>query len=154
MKEIQLTQGQVALVDDWNYEELNKYKWQAKWNEHTKSYYAARGIGNPQKTKRMHCEIMKTPKGMFCDHINHNTLDNREENLRNATRSQNGMNRRVNRNNKLGEKCISPHRYGFVVIIYKDGKCVFNKKFNTLDQAIHARNNAINQHHGEFANYG
>ena len=42
MKEIILTQGKVALVDDDDYEYLNQWKWQAVKAPHT--FYAARGM--------------------------------------------------------------------------------------------------------------
>jgi len=46
MQFIGLTQGQVAIVDDSDYEELSKYKWHAKWCKDTQSYYAIRDINN------------------------------------------------------------------------------------------------------------
>jgi len=44
MKKILLTQGQYALVDDADYEELSNFNWYAKWDAHTKSFYAGRYI--------------------------------------------------------------------------------------------------------------
>lgn len=99
----------------------------------------------------MHRQIMNTPKNMKCDHINHNTLDNQEHNLRNATNSQNGMNARASSNNQLGQKCISPYPRGYRVVVRKDGEDVFNKTFRTLDKAITARDEAVKKYHGEFA---
>ena len=42
MKRVELTQDQYALVDDEDYDVLNKYTWYAAWNKHTSSFYAGR----------------------------------------------------------------------------------------------------------------
>lgn len=152
MKEIHLTQGQVAVVDDADYEWLSQYKWYAMWCEGTKSFYAVRKEGWPhRKNVGMHRKIMATPDGMECDHINHDTLFNCRENLRNVTHSQNQMNRRVHSNNKLGEKCIRPTHNGFEVKVKVGGKYVYCKYFGNLEAAITARDEAVKQHHGEYA---
>lgn len=96
MKRIPLTQGQFAIVDDKDYEWLNKYKWNA--SETYNCYYArrtSRGI-------LMHRVVMKAKKGQQIDHINRNSLDNRKVNLRFCTSSQNHMNekKRCGRNGK------------------------------------------------------
>lgn len=152
-KQIPLTQGQVALVDDWRLAELMQWRWQAQWNEHTKSYYAVRtevqnGRGIPIL---MHRYIMKTPKGIQCDHRNHDTLDNQEHNLRNVTNSQNNMNTRVRFDNQLGQRCIKRHGTGYLVRVTKDHKMVLCKTFRTLNQAIAARDTALTKFHGEYA---
>lgn len=46
------------------------------------------------------------PKG-FIDHINKNRSDNRIENLRDATKVENGMNRKLSSNNKSGFTGVS-----------------------------------------------
>lgn len=155
-KHIPLTKGQVALVDDWRYEELNQWKWQAQWNKHTKSFYAVRAeiseLG--QKTVLMHRYIMGTASEMICDHRNHNTLDNQEHNLRNATYSQSNMNLRVRSDNRLGHKCIKTHGSGYLVRINKNHSMVFCKTYRTLDEAIAARDEAVKKYHGEYSYQG
>ena len=68
MKEIILTQGQTTLVDDEDYDELNKFKWYAHWSPDTKSFYARRNATKDGKrtTIRMHQQVIKIPCGFFC----------------------------------------------------------------------------------------
>ena len=65
MKEIKLTQGQVALVDDEDYELVSQYKWYARYNKDTQSYYALRNMNSVQgrHTLFMHRFIMGCQKG-------------------------------------------------------------------------------------------
>jgi len=103
MKKIKLTQGKVALVDDKDFERVNKKRWQAQQKPAT--YYV---IGQTsklskggQKTIYLHREIIgKPPKGMEVDHINGDGLDNRRENLRFVTRRQNMQNKQTIRSSK------------------------------------------------------
>ena len=101
MKLIKLSKGQVAKVDDKNFDWLNQWKWFAVWAKDTQSFYAMRAepyrddFGVPRRRAvLMHRLIMDTPKGMVVDHIDHATLNNQESNLRNCTTSQNAMNRK------------------------------------------------------------
>ena len=156
MKSIQLTKGQVAIVDDWNYDWYNQWKWQAHWNKTTQSYYATRHDNNDPSRKmlHMHREIMKTPDEMYCDHKNHNTLNNLEGNLRNVTHSQSGMNRRLRSDNKLHEKNISPSGKKFQVEFRINRKIVFCKRFKTIEEAKIIRDEKIRELHGEYASLG
>jgi len=96
MKEIQLTQGQIALVDDDQYEFLMQWKWQAQKDGNT--YYAVRSlsIGNgKQHMIKMHHKIIGSPPKSFeVDHRNGQGLDNQRHNLRFVTHRQNQQNRR------------------------------------------------------------
>lgn len=99
MKEILLTQGKVALVDDEDYEELNKFKWYA--NELRKTHYAMRHMKGSHKTIiLMHRVIMNCPNGMFIDHIDHNGLNNQKSNLRIVTNRQNIQNHNIIKSSK------------------------------------------------------
>ena len=104
MREILLTKGKVALVDNEDYLRLSKYNWQAQKDRNT--YYARRGEYNPKTqrmiSKRMHREILNVPAGLEIDHINGNGLDNRKENLRICAHSENIANQKRHSNNKSG----------------------------------------------------
>ena len=91
MKEIQLNHGQVALVDDEDYQELLKYHWSTCLNK--RGNYITSAYINKKNTL-MHRLIMNPPDGMCVDHKNHNTLDNQRSNLRICTKTQNDYNRR------------------------------------------------------------
>jgi hypothetical protein len=98
MKEIPLTQGQSALVDDDDYEYLNQFKWMA-WR-HGNTFYAIRHAptkDGKRDTIRMHVVVIETPNGMDTDHINGNGLDNRKENLRIVTHRENNQNNAIHR---------------------------------------------------------
>jgi hypothetical protein len=92
MKEIKLTQGKIALVDDEDFEELNKHRW---YIIKSKYCYATRMKSKSKGVILMHRAIMNTPKELFVDHIDHDTLNNQKYNLRNCTRSENMMNQEI-----------------------------------------------------------
>ena len=93
MKQIPLSRGRFALVDDEDYEWLNQWKWSFL---NTRTGYAVRHDYSVSKTEMlyMHRVIMKTPKYLQVDHKNHNSLDNQRTNLRNCTQEQNRQNMR------------------------------------------------------------
>lgn len=93
MREIQLTQGQVAIVDDEDYEALARFKWLAQRNRAT--WYAvsyARLPDGREAKVLMHRAILGVGPGVQLDHENRNKLDNRKENLRIATSRENNQN--------------------------------------------------------------
>jgi len=90
IKRIPLTQGYYALVDADDYEQLSQYKWHVKVKSSGPYAYRTRG----RKQIPMHRQILNAPPGLYCDHINHNGLDNRRCNLRLCTPQQNSFNRR------------------------------------------------------------
>lgn len=146
MKEIPLTQGQVAIVDDWRFEELNQYNWQAAWDKKKKSYYAKRKPG-----KTMHSVIAGTPKGFHTDHINGDTLYNLESNLRVCTCSQNQMNRGKQRNNTSGYKGVSMNGRNWQARIRLNKKLIYLGTYPTPEKAARAYDEVAKRLCGEFA---
>jgi len=97
MREIKLTQGKVALVDDADFEELSKHKWWAYYRRSENRWYCARkapsGVERPrQKTVYMHAVIAGTQPGFDTDHIDGDGLNNTRRNLRVCTRAENQHN--------------------------------------------------------------
>lgn len=91
MKEIELSQGKVALVDDEVFDYLNQFKWCAV--KYRNTFYAVRNfrIDGKHKNKFMHGEVMN---GKGIDHRDMNGLNNQKSNLRFCTKSENAMNMR------------------------------------------------------------
>jgi hypothetical protein len=76
----------ITLISTDDEELVKKYKWHCKEGKY------ACGYVNREKIRLHHLIFGKPPHGMVVDHINRNSLDNRRENLRFATRSQNSQN--------------------------------------------------------------
>lgn len=114
MKKIKLTKGQYAIVDDNDYEWLNQWKWYAILYKGMNTFYAVRGmrkkeieLNNGKKGLILMARvILKAPKGLQVDHVNRDTLDNRRQNLRLATSTQNHGNSRIPLRNTSGYKGV------------------------------------------------
>jgi hypothetical protein len=97
MREIPLTKGYVALVDDEDYELVASYKWSAfETGRKTQRVYGFRKTPGNRKTNRinifLHRFILNAPTEMQVDHIDRNGLNCQRSNLRLATSKQNGAN--------------------------------------------------------------
>lgn len=149
MKEIKLTQGKTALVDDSDYDYLNQWKWYAQKDRYT--YYAVRRDG--KRRMKMHRVILGLgyDSNLFPDHIDHNGLNNQRSNLRIATRSQNAANRSSIRTAVSKYKGVAPMRKRWQAHIVKDGVQKYIGLFkNEIDAAL-AYNIEAKKLHGEFA---
>ena len=90
MKEIPLTRGKVALIDDRDFEEVSKHCWRAV-RPHKIWYACGRVNGEDVYLHRL---LLGPPEGKEVDHINGDGLDNRRANLRVCTHQQNLANAR------------------------------------------------------------
>jgi hypothetical protein len=151
MKEIQLTKGQCAIIDDDDFERVSKFRWYAQWSEGMKAYRACRSFNG--QSIYLHRFIMDAPSGMVVDHINHDMLDNRKENLRLATHAENMRNRRATPKNTSGYKGVSWSSFYKVwkVQIQKDGKSQFIGCFIDPVEAAKAYDVKAKELFGEFA---
>lgn len=98
MKEIQLNAGMAAIIDDDDFDAVSQFKW----------YWGFKGyVGSPIKNGKKRTTVylarlvMNAPSGAMVDHVNHNTLDNRKENLRLVSSGQNQANRIIDKNRKI-----------------------------------------------------
>lgn len=158
MKQIALTQGQFALVDDEDYERLSRHKWYAWWNKYTRSYYAFRQSprsDGKQQLIRMHREILGLERGdkRRGDHRDGDTLNNQRANLRTANLYQNARNARKKRNNTSGYKGVWRNKQcgKWQAAIRVASKRIHLGLYDTPEAAHHAYCKAAVEHYGEFA---
>lgn len=159
MKIIKISRGFETIVDDEDFEWLNKFIWTAIPKGDGRVYatrMSRRSYKNqPRHILQMHREITNAPKGMVVDHINHNTLDNRKENLRVCTHAENMRNRKLQSNNKYGfpglyfdERLSKP----WMALIRNGGKRQLNLgSFDTKEEAMEAYKEASIKYHKEFS---
>ncbi len=112
MKEIPLTQGKVALVDDKDFEYLNQWKWHTQKIRNHKGqkplFYAMRSIKNEDGkivANLMHVEILGKELGCEVDHRDGNGLNNLRNNLRHLTHRQNCQNLHIKKTSKYPGVC-------------------------------------------------
>ena len=150
---IPLTQGKFAKVDPEDYLWLSQFRWHCKTN--IKAIYAVRTITVAAKSKRifMHRLIMNTPAHLVCDHVNHDGLDNRKQNLRNCTISQNNANSRSARTSSSRYKGVSWNktRKKWAAYIKKDSKQLFLGHFSSEIEAAKAYDKKAAELFGQFA---
>ncbi len=152
MKEITLTQGKVAIVDDEDFPELSKHKWYAI-NAGSR-FYAGRTIyqNGSKKNILMHRVILAANQDV--DHKDGDGLNNTKENLRECSTSQNIANQRV----RLGPKSslfkgvhFSKKGRTWLASIKINGKRTWLGSYRTEVEAAITYNRAAVLLFGEFA---
>jgi hypothetical protein len=153
MKEIPLTQGKVALVDDEDFDYLNQWKWYAA--KMGKGIYAQRNQwdNGRSSTITMHRLLIEIPEGLMVDHINRNGLDNRKSNLRAVTAQQNRLNTAPSGKIPYRGVCKYPYKtarqyYAQIVVNYK---LIYLGVYLTAEEAALAYDQKAKEFHGEFA---
>ena len=150
---VELTQGQVTLIDIDDLPLIENIKLFAQWQECKQGYYARYGEYKNGKTKilSLHRTIMKAKKGEVVDHIDGDGLDNRKQYLRICTSSQNAMNRRTKSDNRSGRKGVYWSGYKWVASISIEGKVVNLGRFYEYEEAVEARERAEKEYYGEYS---
>lgn len=141
-------QRQIAImVDDEDYEDLNRFYWQVDKSNSVKRHI------NSKKGILMHRQIMEAKPNQEIDHIDGNRLNNQKSNLRFATSSQNKINRGARKDNKSGFKGVSWHnqRKKWTARIMASGKYLSLGLFLNKEEAAKAYNDAVIKHYGNYA---
>jgi hypothetical protein len=158
VKEIKITQGKVALVDDGDFELLNQWKWYARRGRESGNWRVERGLRRQEdctynyrriKPITMAEQILGRRAGFTIDHHDRNPFNFQRSNLRWATKSQQAWNRMFP--NRTGFKGVSPHRRRFKAEIRLRNGRRYLGLFPTAGEAAQAYNNAARVHFGEFA---
>jgi len=166
LTEIYITQRDltehIVLIDTKKLRKLMDFghRWHVQWHDDTQTYYAHctvyRGTieGKPtyenvtMQTVLFECDVFE-----MLDHINHNTLDNREQNIRKSLRHQNLKNRKSkNSNNTSGYRNVSWIRGYWRVQLQIDGKNhMFSEKFEDVDLAGDFAEEMRKKYYGDFS---
>lgn len=154
---IELSKGYKAIIDDEDYPFISQYRWYA--HSSGKHVYACRterfGLRKDNKKRHIYLHrVLLSAKEEFVDHVNGDTLDNRKNNLRLCSNSENSRNQ-INRKNKINSKFKG---------VKKNANCstwsariTFNRKeiyigsFKNEEDAAKAYNKAALEYFGQFA---
>lgn len=155
-KEIPLTRGYVAIVDDEDYENLAQHKWYALVLPGG-LIYAVRMPGTKATRKMilMHRVVMNAEHGSRVDHRDGDGRNNRRLNLRFSTQSQNIANARK----ETGKGLTSQHKGVYFnkyhgkwhAQVIKDGRRIYLGRYHSETEAALAYNFGAVHHFGEFA---
>lgn len=160
MKNVQLSNGNFALVDDEDFEYVTKRTfsrskkmcWSKGSNGYARCYVHGWNGDGKAVIISMQNYLMEPPKGMMVDHINRNKLDNRKCNLRLCSKSQNIVNSKKRTKTKNTHRGVYETDNGlWLVRLQKDGKCIFYKTFCSKKEAIEAHKKIHHQIWGAFS---
>lgn len=157
VRELPLTRGKVALVDECDWDSVSRYKWQAMPGAGG-LWYAYHVFWSNGKSKHLSLHLFLLGLGggrnPLVDHKNRNGLDCRRDNLRIATHSQNLTNSRRPSRNTSGYKGVVRNKQiqaPWSAQIRKDCKRYYLGAYKTKLEAALAYDRAAKELHGEFA---
>ena len=155
-RRIHLTEGKFAIVDPQDFYKFNNFEWCLK--EERKCFYAVRfnnRCGKNSTIVSMHRLIMNPTDGLLVDHKNRDGLDNRRENLRIATHSQNECNKLQKKNTSSQFMGVSfdKHRGKWSSSIGFELKKIWLGRFDSEIDAAKAYDATAKKYFGEFARF-
>ena len=151
VREIPLTKGFVALVDDEDFERANQFKWYVRIDR--KTNYARRTRKNCRPcTEYLHRFLMNAKPGQEVDHRNGNGLDCRRENMRWANRHQQMVNLQ-HRPNQYGFRGVHKHPRceRWIAKVTVNRKRILSCGHLTPESAARAYDAMAREIHGAFA---
>lgn len=139
--------GEEILIDKCDFEKLKLHSWCI-----SKTGYPVANIEG--KTTKLHRYLLNlTDPDVVVDHKNHNPLDNRRFNIRICTQRENSMNQSGNKGRKLPVGIHQVESGKYLACIFVNGKSIYLGRFENLEDAVTARNEAEVKYRGEFAQH-
>jgi hypothetical protein len=150
MREIQLTTGGVAMIDDEDYARIARYSW--RLNRKGRPVRTTHAGGRSICTE-MHRFILEPPPGVRVDHIDGDPLNNQRANLRLATAAENSRNRRSLPGSSSRFKGVTWNRQcgKWQAGIKVSGRQIHLGLHVQEDAAARVYDRAAREHFGEFA---
>lgn len=152
--EIKDAKGLIALIDKEDFEKVSKYKWNGHKKPYDKTWYFSASIKiSRDKYKRLelHNLIMDCPSGLYVDHIDGNGLDNRKQNLRICTFTENRRNRRKHKPFSSKYKGVLKDNDCWRGCIWNEGRSIYLGCFNSEIDCAKVYDAAARELHGKFA---
>lgn len=150
IKMLFLGRGHVTIVNLHTFRllKLDRFEWRAQVHKRARKVYA---VANPGRY--LHRMLIGAQRGQIVDHIDGNSLNNRADNLRIVTPSQNRANSRKDRDNRSGYKGVyfekSCRRW--VAQIAHQGRKYYLGVFREKRRAAMAHDRAAIAIHGQHA---
>ena len=138
------SKGEEFYFDLEDYDKIKDYC----WNKH-KEYIATRNVSGYILFHRLVMDI--SDENIAVDHINHNKSDNRKNNLRFVTDSQNSMNRGISSNNTSGVTGVNKHNGKWTARIGVNTKRIFLGDYDNFFEAVKARKEAEEKYYKEYS---
>lgn len=151
---VPLSRGLHTIVEEADYLPIMRTNWYARWDRHTRSFYAGRTakVDGKEVTILMHRQIASADNDKLVDHRNHCGLDNRRKNLRQCSNQQNVTNGRIRARNKTGYIGVSRRKSGMYRVQITVGyRKIRLGQYSDPAAAAKVYDAAAIQHHGEFA---
>lgn len=153
MREIPLTKGFVAMVDDEDFDLIAQVKWQALVDRNT---VYARHNWRDKGTGRFGCDLMHrmilgAGPGTVVDHLDRNGLNNCRSNLRICTVSENNARRISMVGSLTGFRGVRHNGKAFAAKITFNRRHIHLGTFPTPELAAQAYDRAALDLHGPFA---
>lgn len=157
---ITLTKGYSTVIDAVD-ADLASLKWSVTVDKHTCYARRRNWLADNKSRINIHQIIFvrmlgrELVKGEIVDHIDRDGLNNRRENLRLATRSENGRNQKCRSDNTSGYKGVHWHKgtRKWIAQIRLNGKAKHLGLFKTPEEAHVAYQEAAKELFGEFARF-
>jgi len=151
-----------VLIDTEDLERLKKLNssWHVAWSSSINDYYISRteylgctDTKSNNKTNYLHRYITSATENEVVDHENHNSRDNRKENLRVTSNENNTKHKKgKNKNNTSGYRNVSKVGKWYLVQMQIDGKNTLLKKFplDKVDEAGYYAELMREKYYGKF----